>query len=96
MIGAVYAPLAVGFSLVFVVAKIINPAHTAFFMLAADAVYVLVIITVCNKVSRTSADLVSHMMGRRDTVHQDWINPTGFNYAEVFASQFRILRQRRV
>ncbi len=44
MIGAVYASLAVGFSLVFGVAKIINLAHTAFFMLAAYAVYVLVMI----------------------------------------------------
>jgi len=42
MIGAVYASLAVGFSLVFGVAKIINLAHTAFFMLAAYAMYVLV------------------------------------------------------
>lgn len=44
MIGAVYASLAVGFSLVFGVAKIINLAHTAFFMLAAYAVYALVMI----------------------------------------------------
>lgn len=44
MIGAVYASLAVGFSLVFGVAKIINLAHTAFFMLAAYAVFALVMI----------------------------------------------------
>jgi len=44
MIGAVYASLAVGFSLVFGVAKIINLAHTAFFMLAAYAMYVLVMV----------------------------------------------------
>lgn len=44
MIGAVYASLAVGFSLVFGVAKIINLAHTGFFMLSAYAVYVLVMI----------------------------------------------------
>jgi branched-chain amino acid transport system permease protein len=44
MIGAVYASLAVGFSLVFGVAKIINLAHTAFFMLAAYAMYTLVMI----------------------------------------------------
>lgn len=44
MIGAVYASLAVGFSLVFGVAKIINLAHTAFFMLAAYAMYALVMI----------------------------------------------------
>ena len=44
MIGAVYASLAVGFSLVFGVAKIINLAHTAFFMLAAYAMYALVML----------------------------------------------------
>ncbi|MBU2551236.1 MAG: branched-chain amino acid ABC transporter permease [Proteobacteria bacterium] len=44
MIGAVYASLAVGFSLVFGVAKIINLAHTAFFMLAAYAMYVMVMV----------------------------------------------------
>ena len=45
MIGAVYASLAVGFSLVFGVAKIINLSHTAFFMLAAYAMYALVMIS---------------------------------------------------
>lgn len=35
MVGAVYASLAVGFSLIFGVARIVNLAHTAFFMLAA-------------------------------------------------------------
>lgn len=44
MIGAVYASLAVGFSLVFGVAKIINLAHTAFFMLAAYAMFAMVMI----------------------------------------------------
>lgn len=38
MNGAVYAMLAVGFSLIFGAARIINLAHTAFFMLAAYAV----------------------------------------------------------
>ena len=42
MIGAVYASLAVGFSLIFGVARIINLAHTAFFMLAAYAMFTLV------------------------------------------------------
>ncbi len=41
MNGAVYAMLAVGFSLIFGAARIINLAHTAFFMLAAYAVYML-------------------------------------------------------
>lgn len=41
MIGALYASLAVGFSLVFGVAKILNLAHTAFFMLAAYAIFTL-------------------------------------------------------
>ena len=44
---------------------------------------------VCNKVSRTSVDLVRHMMGRGDNVHRDWINAKGFNYAEMLASQFQ-------
>lgn len=39
MNGAVYAMLAVGFSLIFGAARIINMAHTAFFMLAAYAVF---------------------------------------------------------
>jgi branched-chain amino acid transport system permease protein len=38
MNGAVYAMLAIGFSLIFGAARIINLAHTAFFMLAAYAV----------------------------------------------------------
>ena len=38
MNGAVYAMLAVGFSLIFGAARIINLAHTAFFMLAAYAI----------------------------------------------------------
>jgi len=41
MNGAVYAMLAVGFSLIFGAARIINLAHTAFFMLAAYAVFFL-------------------------------------------------------
>jgi len=39
MNGAVYAMLAVGFSLIFGAARIINLAHTAFFMLAAYTVF---------------------------------------------------------
>lgn len=39
--GGVYALLAVGFSLVFGVARIVNIAHTAFYMLAAYCLYVL-------------------------------------------------------
>ena len=42
MVGAVYASLAVGFSLIFGVARIINLAHTAFFMLAAYFMFSLV------------------------------------------------------
>jgi len=38
MNGAVYAMLAIGFSLIFGAARIINLAHTAFFMLASYAV----------------------------------------------------------
>lgn len=37
--GGVYALLAVGFSLIFGVARIVNIAHTAFYMLAAYMVY---------------------------------------------------------
>ena len=39
MTGGVYALLAVGFSLIFGVARMINLAHTAFFMLAAYGMY---------------------------------------------------------
>ena len=38
--GSVYALLAIGFSLIFGVARIINIAHTAFYMLAAYFIYV--------------------------------------------------------
>ncbi len=41
MNGAVYAMLAVGFSLIFGAARIINLAHTAYFMLAAYAIFFL-------------------------------------------------------
>jgi hypothetical protein len=44
---------------------------------------------VCDKVSRTSVDLVRHMMGRGDQVHRDWINAKGFKYAEMLASQIQ-------
>ncbi len=39
MTGGVYALLAVGFSLIFGVARIVNLAHTAFYMLAAYLIY---------------------------------------------------------
>ncbi len=41
MNGGVYALLAVGFSLIFGVARIVNIAHTAFYMLAAFCFYTL-------------------------------------------------------
>ena len=41
--GGVYALLAVGFSLIFGVARIVNIAHTAFYMLAAYCFYVLLV-----------------------------------------------------
>jgi len=41
--GGVYALLAVGFSLVFGVARIVNIAHTAFYMLAAYCAYALLV-----------------------------------------------------
>jgi branched-chain amino acid transport system permease protein len=41
--GSAYALLAIGFSLVFGVARIVNIAHTAFYMLAAYALYVLLV-----------------------------------------------------
>ena len=37
--GSVYAPLAIGFSLIFGVARIVNIAHTAFYMLAGYCIY---------------------------------------------------------
>lgn len=39
--GSVYALLAIGFSLIFGVARIVNFAHTAFYMLAAYFIYVV-------------------------------------------------------
>ncbi|MBE0480683.1 MAG: branched-chain amino acid ABC transporter permease [Dehalococcoidia bacterium] len=41
--SGVYAVLAVGFSLIFGVARIVNLAHTAFFMLAAYLIYTLTV-----------------------------------------------------
>ena len=41
--GGVYALLAIGFSLIFGVARIVNIAHTAFYMLAAYAFYALLV-----------------------------------------------------
>jgi branched-chain amino acid transport system permease protein len=43
--GGVYALLAIGFSLIFGVARIVNIAHTAFYMLAAYAFYTLLVNT---------------------------------------------------
>lgn len=42
--GGVYALLAIGFSLIFGVARIVNIAHTAFYMLAAYALYGLLVV----------------------------------------------------
>lgn len=42
--GGMYAVLAVGFSLIFGVAKILNMAHTAFYMLSAFLIFILTII----------------------------------------------------
>ncbi len=39
--GSVFALLAIGFSLIFGVARIVNIAHTAFYMLAAYSIYVV-------------------------------------------------------
>ena len=41
--GSAYALLAIGFSLVFGVARIVNIAHTAFYMLAAYCLYALLV-----------------------------------------------------
>jgi branched-chain amino acid transport system permease protein len=41
--GGVYALLAIGFSLIFGVARIVNIAHTAFYMLAAYCFYMLLV-----------------------------------------------------
>ena len=43
--GGVYALLATGFSLIFGVARIVNIAHTAFYMLAAYCFYMLLVKT---------------------------------------------------
>src|SRR4030042_6883510 len=39
--GSVFALLAIGFSLIFGVARIVNIAHTAFYMLAAYCIYIV-------------------------------------------------------
>src|SRR5215471_12008342 len=41
--GSTYALLAIGFSLIFGVARIVNVAHTAFYMLAAYCLYALLV-----------------------------------------------------
>jgi len=41
--GSAYALLAIGFSLIFGVARIVNVAHTAFYMLAAYCLYALLV-----------------------------------------------------
>src|SRR5207253_1402403 len=41
--GSAYALLAIGFSLIFGVARIVNIAHTAFYMLAAYCLYALLV-----------------------------------------------------
>src|SRR5256712_14036829 len=41
--GSAYALLAIGFSLIFGVARIVNIAHTAFYMLAAYCFYALMV-----------------------------------------------------
>ena len=49
--GAIYAILALGFSLIFGVAKIINLAHTAFYMLAAYFIFTLAHLLGLNTIS---------------------------------------------
>ena len=44
--GSTYALLAIGFSLIFGVARIVNIAHTAFYMLAAYCIYFAVFILI--------------------------------------------------
>src|SRR5258707_4299204 len=43
VIGSAYALLAIGFSLIFGVARIVNIAHTAFYMLASYCLYALLL-----------------------------------------------------
>jgi len=62
--GGVYALLAIGFSLVFGVARIVNIAHTAFYMLAAYLFYVLLVkvglgIALCAVIAVVGVTLVS-------------------------------------
>jgi branched-chain amino acid transport system permease protein len=49
--GGVYALLAVGFSLIFGVARIVNIAHTAFYMLAAYCFYTLLVTAKLNVIA---------------------------------------------
>ena len=58
MVGALYASLAVGFSLIYGVARIINLAHTAFFMLAAYSLFIFVTLLGFNTVSSVVISIV--------------------------------------
>jgi len=56
--GGVYALLAIGFSLIFGVARMLNLAHTAFYMLAAYALYTCSLLLGLNPVSAIVVALV--------------------------------------
>ncbi|MBL7209804.1 MAG: branched-chain amino acid ABC transporter permease [Dehalococcoidia bacterium] len=56
--GGVYALLAIGFSLIFGVARMLNLAHTAFYMLAAYALYTCSLLLGLNPVSAIVLALV--------------------------------------
>ena len=56
--GGVYALLAIGFSLIFGVARMLNLAHTAFYMLAAYALYTCALLLGLNPVSSIVLALV--------------------------------------
>ena len=58
--GGVYALLAIGFSLIFGVARIVNIAHTAFYMLAAYCFY-----TLLTQARRSASPLAGVIAGAR-------------------------------
>lgn len=58
MMGAIYALLAVGFSLIFGVARIINLAHTAFYMVAAYFIFTLLHLLGLNVLLSIAASIV--------------------------------------
>ena len=80
--GSMYALLAIGFSLIFGVARIVNIAHTAFYMVAAYCIYFVTHRLGLNPViAMVAAVIVSTLLGL--IVYQLFINPIREHEAAV-------------